>query len=107
MIGREILESEGLPRHALVCERHTSAGISQQEVIQQKLPLPARDYLPGSLEEKSICLADRFYSKTPHKLFREKKLRKIHKKMREWGPETLKRFEDLCDLFLPNWREEL
>jgi len=107
VIGREILESEGLPRHALVCERHTSAGISQQEVIQQKLPLPARDYLPGSLEEKSICLADRFYSKTPHKLFREKKLRKIHKKMREWGPETLKRFEDLCDLFLPNWREEL
>jgi len=105
MIGREILESAGLPRHALVCERHTGAGLSQQNVIQQKLPLPTRDYLPVSLEEKIICLADRFYSKTPQELFREYKLRHVHQKMREWGPEILARFESLCDLLLPDWRE--
>jgi uncharacterized protein len=107
VIGREILEREGLPRHALVCERHTGAGISQQEVRQQKLPLPARDYLPVSPEEKIICLADRFYSKTPHKLFHEKKLSKIHQKMHPWGPATVSRFEELCNLLLPNWREAL
>ncbi|MDZ7364094.1 MAG: HD domain-containing protein [candidate division KSB1 bacterium] len=107
VIGREILESEGLPRHALVCERHTGAGLSQQDVIRQKLPMPLRDYLPISLEEKIICFADRFYSKTPHKLFREKKLRKIHQKMRNWGPEILARFENLCDLLAPDWRGEL
>jgi uncharacterized protein len=107
MIGREILESEGLSRHGLVCERHTGAGLSKQEVQRQKLPLPPRDYLPVSLEEKIICLADRFYSKTPHKLFREKSLRKIYQKLRERGPEILKRFEDLCDLLLPDWRAEV
>jgi uncharacterized protein len=107
MIGREILESEGLLRHALVCERHTGAGLSQQNVIQQKLPLPLRDYLPMSLEEKIICLADRFYSKTPHELFYEKKLREIHRSVREWGPDILARFENLCNLFLPDWSAKL
>jgi uncharacterized protein len=101
IIGREILESEGLPRHALVCERHTGAGISQAEVVRQALPLPVRDYLPVSLEEKMICLADKFYSKTPHKLFREKRLSKIHEKLGKWGPEVVARFEDFCRLLLP------
>jgi len=105
MIGREILESEGLPRHALVCERHTGAGLSRQNVIQQKLPLPLRDYLPVSHEEKIICLADRFYSKTPNELFYEKKLRQIHQNMLEWGPKISARFENLCALLLPDWRE--
>lgn len=105
MIGREILESAGLPRHALVCERHTGAGLSQQNVIEQKLPLPLRDYLPVSLEEKIICLADRFYSKIPQKLFYEYNLRHVHQQMSAWGPEILARFENLCDLLLPNWRQ--
>jgi uncharacterized protein len=101
VIGREILESEGLPRHALVCERHTGAGISREDVIRQGLPLPVRDYLPESLEEKIICFADKFYSKTPHKLFREKKLRKIHQKLGKFGPEAAARFEEWCRLLLP------
>jgi len=60
-----------------------------------------RDYLPESLEEKIICFADKFYSKTPHKLFREKKLYKIHKKLGKFGPEAVARFDDWCRLFLP------
>lgn len=107
VIGREILEGASLPRHALVCERHTGAGLSQQNVIAQKLPLPSRDYLPVSLEEKIICLADRFYSKTPPELFYEHGLRHVHQQMRAWGPEILARFENLCDLLLPNWRSVL
>jgi len=104
LLGREILEKEGLPRHALVCERHTGAGISQNDVVQQKLPLPARDYLPITLEEKTICLADKFYSKDTDKLFHEKPLAKIHESMRKYGPEVVARFESLCDLLLPDWR---
>lgn len=101
VIGREILESESLPRHALVSERHTGAGISRKDIIRQALPLPMRDYLPVSLEEKIICLADKFYSKTPHKLFREKKLHKIHQKLGKFGPEAAARFEEWCRLLLP------
>ena len=32
-IGAEMLRKEGLERHALVCERHTGAGISLESII--------------------------------------------------------------------------
>ena len=73
ILGRQILEAEGLKRHALVCERHTGAGITAEEIREGGLPLPERDYLPVSLEEKIICVADKFYSKKPGKLWKEKK----------------------------------
>jgi uncharacterized protein len=95
LIGREILEQEGLPRHALVCERHTGAGITQEEVLLQKLPLPARDYLPISLEEKIICFADRFYVKDPQKLYHELSLQEIDEKIKEFGAPALVRWEEL------------
>ncbi|MBI4585528.1 MAG: HD domain-containing protein [Planctomycetes bacterium] len=101
LIGREILEAEGLPRHALVCERHTGAGITEEEVLRKRLPLPARDYLPVAIEEKVICLADKFYSKSPDRLFREKPLEEIRASLARWGPEVTGRFEELRRLFLP------
>lgn len=58
------MRKEGFPRHALVCERHTGAGISLQSIIDQQLPVPHRDMVPVSLEEQVICFADKFFSKT-------------------------------------------
>ena len=49
---------------ARVAELHTGSGLTSAEITQQKLPLPARDYLPSSLLEKLICYADKFYSKS-------------------------------------------
>lgn len=63
-VGREILDSEGYPRHALVCERHTGTGLSAEEIRERELPVPQRDMIPLSLEEKIICYADKFYSKS-------------------------------------------
>ena len=37
-LGAEILRAEGLPRHALVCERHTGVGISLEMIRKNKLP---------------------------------------------------------------------
>lgn len=96
VLGREILEQEGLQRHALVCERHTGAGITRDDVVQQALPLPERDYMPVSLEEKIICLADKFYSKKPKKLFKEKSLEKIRKNLEKYGAQMAERFDTLC-----------
>ncbi|MEL6823388.1 MAG: HDIG domain-containing metalloprotein, partial [Calditrichota bacterium] len=31
-LGREMVESHGYPRHALVCERHTGLGISLDDI---------------------------------------------------------------------------
>ena len=60
--GRRILEAEGLPRHALVCERHTGAGLTVDDIVSQRLPLPLRDMTPRTVEERLICYADKFYS---------------------------------------------
>lgn len=96
VIGREILEAEGLPRHALVCERHTGAGITREEVIRLDLPIPPRDYLPLSLEEKIICVADKFFSKRPGKLWRKEKPEKIEKSLARHGADAVRRWRDLC-----------
>lgn len=61
--GRKILESEGLPQHALVAERHTGVGITKAEIIKHRFPIPPRDMLAVSLEEQIISWADLFYGK--------------------------------------------
>lgn len=98
IIGREILEREGLPHHALVCERHTGVGITHEEVIAQKLPLPLRDYVPLSLEEKIICLADRFYVKNPATLYEPLTVERIAQKVGEYGGAALVRWQALRGL---------
>ena len=100
ILGRRLLEEEGLPLHALVCERHTGAGITSEEVREGGLPLPERDYLPVSLEEKIICVADKFYSKKPVKLWEEKKPRAIARTMDRWGPRVRERWDELAAAFL-------
>ncbi|MFW6052328.1 MAG: HD domain-containing protein [Desulfosalsimonas sp.] len=64
-LGRKLLEKHGLPKHALVCERHVGGGISAEDIKKQGLFLPVRDMVPETVEEKIICFADSFFSKTP------------------------------------------
>lgn len=89
--GARILKNEGLPRHALVCERHTGCGLTAAEIAAADLPLPHRDLLPVSIEEKIICAADKFYSKSgdPN---REKSIDEITTEMSRFGIEPLKRW---------------
>ncbi|HLD42976.1 MAG TPA: HDIG domain-containing protein [Candidatus Nanoarchaeia archaeon] len=56
--GAEILRKEGFPKHALVAERHIGVGISRKDIREQNLPLPDKDFLPISKEEKIIAHAD-------------------------------------------------
>lgn len=98
ILGREILLKEGYPRHALVCARHTGAGITRDEIRERSLPLPDEDLLPVSIEEKIICVADKFYSKKPRKLWKEKSLESIRKVLLEKGEHSLERWDAL-------WRE--
>lgn len=84
VVGRQILEAEGLPRHALVCERHTGAGLTVEDIVNQNLPLPHRDMTPQTLEEKLICYADKFYSKSGD-LKAEKSLDRVRRSMARHG----------------------
>ena len=89
-IGADILRSEGYPQHARVCERHTGAGLTKQEIIAQHLPLPHEDFLPETLEEQVICYADKFYSKS-HPTD-EKPLAAVEATMARFGADSLQRF---------------
>lgn len=97
IIGRELLDGLGLPRHGLVCERHTGSGISVQDIIDQHLDLPHRDMLPVSIEEKVVCYADKFYSKS--RITRCKPIAKVRNSLSKFGEGTLKRFDELTALF--------
>lgn len=98
ILGAEILRREGFPQHAEVCERHTGAGLTRDEIIQQDLPLPHRDMMPVSIEEQIICFADCFFSKT--KLGQEKTVERILLKMEEHNTRSAIQFKEWCGLFL-------
>ena len=97
-LGADLMRSEGLPRHALVCERHTGAGLSLEQIVSQELPIPHREMVPVSLEEQIICFADKFYSKT--KLDKEKSVEKARKSLERYGEAGLERFDRWCREFL-------
>ena len=97
-LGADLMRREGYPRHALVCERHTGAGLSLNDIVAQNLPVPHRDMLPVSMEEQVICFADKFYSKTH--LEREKTVEKARKSISNFGNVGLERFDHWCEQFL-------
>ncbi len=98
-LGAEILRQEGLPKHAAVAERHTGTGITIEQIMREQLPIPLQDYTPRTLEERLICYADKFYSKT--KLGQDKPMSKIRLHMWKYGSDAVQRFDDLQQLFEP------
>lgn len=84
---------------ARICERHTGAGLTRQDILSQGLPIePAVDLLPETLEEQLVCLADKFFSKSgdPRK---EKSLEHVRRSMMKFGADSLARFDALCSTF--------
>ena len=98
ILGAELMRADGYPRHALVCERHTGTGLTVDDIIAQNLPLPHRDLCPVTLEEKLVCLADKFYSKSNPD--REKPLDKVRQSVARYGEDSLRRFDEMAALFL-------
>ncbi|HEY9551500.1 MAG TPA: HD domain-containing protein [Prevotella sp.] len=97
ILGAELLRHEGYERHARVCERHTGAGITLQQIETRKLPLPHRDFSPETIEEQLICYADKFFSKTH--LDREKTMEQAEKSLGKFGAEGVLRFRKWAQLF--------
>lgn len=98
-LGRELLEGEGLPSHALVCERHVGVGLTVADIVRYSLPLPMREMLPLTMEEKIICYADKFFSKKKDSPGREKTVEEVRAWIAPYGQEQLQRFEALHELF--------
>lgn len=104
ILGAENLRAfkniESMEKFARICERHTGSGITALEIRERALPLPERDLIPETIEEKVICLADKFFSKSGD--MAEKTIPQIRKQMEKFGQDTLWRFDDLCREFKIN-----
>ncbi len=96
-LGARLLLQEGLPRHALVCERHTGMGLSAEMIRRGGYPLPCREMRPVSVEEKLVCYADKFFSKShPHVMYTPEEARA---KVARFGQEEGQRFDRMHRLF--------
>ena len=107
LVGGQMLREYGkqqhidLEKYARICERHTGAGLTANEIIAQNLPLPHQDFLPETLEEKLICLADKFFSKSGD--MREKPTRQVWTSLDKFGQDTATRLHELFALFHLNF----
>ena len=97
ILGAAMLRTEGFERHARVCERHTGAGLSLNDIVGQNLPLPHQDFLPVTLEEQLICYADKFFSKSHPE--QEKTIEQAERSLSKFGTEGLERFRNWVRLF--------
>lgn len=98
VIGAALLRREGAgDTVARVAERHTGAGITAAEVVEQDLPLPVADYVPETLLERLICYADKFYSKSGD--MKRKPLERVRRSLERFGADTLRRFDAMSAEF--------
>ncbi len=97
ILGAAIMRSEGHEAHARVCERHTGAGLSLDDIIGQNLPLPHQSLLPETLTEQLICYADKFFSKTH--LDKEKSIEQAERSLAKFGEAGVERFRKWVKIF--------
>ena len=106
IMGAEMLRllepSGALEPYARVCQRHTGAGITRREVLEQGLPMPLPDddsepYMPETIEEQIVCYADKFFSKT--KLDREKTMEEVVRSLAKFGTGGVARFQQWAQTF--------
>ncbi len=99
--GRKILDRMGLFDYGLVCERHVGVGLTADDIKALGLPLPVRDMMPVTDEEKLICYADKFFSKNREN-GKEKTLDEICRSLEPFGHDKVARFLKLKDYFEPD-----
>ena len=97
LLGGNILRHEGLSRHARVAERHTGTGLKASTIIERGLPLPVMDWEPVTLEEKIICYADKFYSKSRPGM--EKTHEQVAQSLSKFGPSDVQKFRQWAEMF--------
>ena len=99
-LGKKLLDEQGLPpEYGLVCERHTGAGITQENILSNHILLPQRDMVPKSLEEKIICVADKYHSKNPKYADKKITTSQIIDKLGKINKDHAKRFSIWADEF--------
>jgi uncharacterized protein len=73
-----------------------------EDIKKNDLPVPLRDMTPQTIEEKIICFADKFFSKSASNLLLPKPIEKVKKSIRKYGEAKWKVFEEMMELFGTN-----
>ena len=74
-------------------------GLSKKDIKENNFPLPKRDMLPVTIEEKLVCYADKFYSKSDSHLLVAKSIDKVNRKISKYGLDKITRFRELIVMF--------
>jgi uncharacterized protein len=99
--GAEILRKEGLPKYALLAERHLGAGITKQDIKKQKLILPLRDFVPKTVEEKIVSYADNLVFGSRVKTINDV-IKRFRKEIGDYiVPRILKQHQEIIKLMKP------
>lgn len=98
-LGRKMLENMGLHAHGLVCERHVGVGLTVEDIRVNHLPLPQRDMIPVSIDEKIICFADKFFSKNGKYPATEKSVADILNNLERYSHDKAMIFRSWVDFF--------
>jgi uncharacterized protein (TIGR00295 family) len=71
LIGGKILRERGFSiKLARICETHILGGLDKEDA--KRVGLPEKDFLPKTLEEKIICLADKHMAGTREVTIKER-----------------------------------
>lgn len=71
LIGGKILRNRGYPPQlARICETHLLGGLDKEDALS--VGLPEKDYIPETLEEKIVCLADKHMAGTKEVSIKER-----------------------------------
>ena len=96
--GEEILRNEGFAKELCrFASYHTGAGITKRQIIENKLPLPAKDYLAETPEEELVMYADKFHSKIDPPVFNSHKFYTEY--VARFGVEAVESFDKLTKKF--------
>ena len=100
--GANIAREIGLPESIIkIIERHLGAGIPKDEAV--KLGLPAKDYIPKTLEEKIVAHADNLIDRGKIQTTKkevEKALKKGQKKLAERLIKLHNELSNICSMNL-------
>jgi len=95
--GGKIARKIGLPQSLIyIIERHVGAGIPKEEAV--KLDLPAKDYIPITLEEKIVSHADSLIERGEKQEIEKEIARAIKKGQKEHSKRLLKLHKELSNL---------
>lgn len=98
VLGHALLRESGLPETlGRFCSRHTGVGLTREDVLRQRLPLPVADWTPVTDEEVLVMYADKFHSKTTPPTFVT--AASYSAAVRRFGADKVARFASLVERF--------